>query len=64
MRGIRATVKSDRGDKILCDLNELKQLLSCGAKSAKRIAEDADAVVPVGRLKLYSIEKIRRYTGK
>ena len=61
MRGIRATKKTQDKDRVLVDITDLTRLLSCGTKSAKKIAEEAGAVVSVGRRKLYAINKIKRH---
>ena len=54
------------------DLNErlsvsdetLAALLDCGLVSARRIAEDANAVFFIGRRKLNNVVKIQRYINK
>lgn len=46
---------------ILVDSTTLQDMLCVGRFSADKIGEDANAVVRVGRRKLYSVAKIQRY---
>ena len=51
----------DLKNKITVDINELQTILSVGRNTASRIGEDAQAVVRIGRRKLYNVEKIKKY---
>ncbi len=48
-------------NKITVDINELQGMLSVGRNTALRIGEEANAVVRIGRRKLYNVEKIEAY---
>ena len=48
-------------EKILVDLKGLMTLCSCGRIAAEKIAEQSQAVIRVGRRKLYNLEKIKAY---
>lgn len=43
------------------DLEGLSAMLSCGKATARKIGEDAEARIEVGRRVLYSIKKVERY---
>lgn len=55
------TVAQPIKTQILVDIKTLQNMLSVGRYSAEKIAENANAVVRVGRRKLYSVSKINRY---
>lgn len=46
-------------EKILIDTEELKQMLSCGRKSAIGIGEKCEAKVLFGRRVLWNVQKIK-----
>lgn len=48
-------------NKLAVDIESLSAMLSCGRDTAKRIGEDAEARVYVGRRVLYSVPKIEAY---
>ena len=54
-----SSIKTD--NKIMVDINELQGMLSIGRHTAKKMAEEAGAVVRIGRRKLYNIEKVKIY---
>ena len=56
----------DRGAeaRIAVDIEGLAAILSCGRDTAKRIGEDAEARICVGRRVLYSVTKVERYIEK
>lgn len=58
----RNTYETD--NKITVDINELQGLLSVGKNTASRIGEEANAVIRIGKRKLYSVEKIKAYMDK
>ena len=47
--------------RLLVNDNELPYLLGCGAVTARRIAENAGAVVYQNTRKLYSVRKLELY---
>ena len=48
-------------DKLLLDLNDLKEILSCGRQAAIRIGTEAGAVVYIGSKRVYRRDKIEEY---
>lgn len=46
---------------ITVDIGTLQEMLSCGMVTAKKIAEDAGAVICYGKRRLYSVAKIKKY---
>ncbi len=58
----KTAYKSNLDSAITVDINGLKQLLSCGERTARIIAEEANAQIPIGNKRvLYSVERIREY---
>ena len=53
--------KINVNQKITVNIDELKEMLSVGKNTASQIGEDAQAVVRIGRRKLYNVEKIKKY---
>lgn len=49
------------GDKILVNTRELANLLSLGEGNAMKLGENANAVVRLGKRKLYNVKKIQAY---
>ena len=43
------------------NMEQLSQMLNCGVQTARKIGEQAEARIVVGRRVLYSVEKIQRY---
>lgn len=43
------------------DIDKLSAMLSCGHATARRIGEQAEARINVGRRVLYSVDKIQKY---
>lgn len=43
------------------DINILSAMLSCGHATARKVAEQAEARIVIGRRVLYSVDKVRRY---
>ena len=58
----RNNYKTD--NKITVDINELQGMLSVGKNTAIRIGEEANAVIRIGKRKLYSVEKIKAYMDR
>ena len=60
---MRATTRTEaaKTEKILVDIYELQEMLSCGMQTAAKIGQEADAVIRIGRRKLYKVDKIKAY---
>ena len=43
------------------DIEGLEAMLSCGQDTDRKIAEDAEARITIGRRVLYSVSKIEKY---
>lgn len=52
---------SETNEKLAVDIDGLMALLSCGAVTAKKIAECAEARIVIGRRVLYNVNKIKQY---
>ncbi len=48
-------------NKIAVDIETLSAMLTCGRDTAKKIGEDAEAKITIGRRVLYSVPKIEAY---
>lgn len=46
---------------IAVDIEKLCAMLSCGTATARKIGEQAEARIIIGRRVLYSVEKIKKY---
>lgn len=46
------------------DLAGLKNMLGCGRQTAEDVAENANAVIRIGRRKLYHVARVREYLDK
>lgn len=51
-------------EKITVNVSELAQMLSCGKQCAEMIGQNADAIIRIGKLKLYKVDKIKEYIAK
>ncbi len=47
--------------KLTVDINELAQMCSVGIATARKIGEDAGAVIHLGRRIVYSVKKVEDY---
>ena len=55
-------VDADKLDELITvDLNGLRTLTSLGKYSARSIAEEAGAVIKIGKRTIFSVDKIRQY---
>lgn len=57
----KTKMREDRQECITVDINGLAALLSCGESTARKIGEDAEARISIGRRVLYSVEKVKSY---
>ncbi len=48
-------------EKTLVDIEGLKSMLSLGRASAEKIAAESNAIIRVGRRKLYKVDRIKTY---
>lgn len=46
---------------VTVDLEGLSAMLSCGHATARKIGEQAEARICIGRRVLYSVDKVRKY---
>mgnify|MGYP000010608624 FL=1 len=46
---------------ITVDIDKLSSMLSCGHATARKIGEQAEARIYIGRRVLYSVNKIQKY---
>ena len=58
---MRKTKDVQVNQKITVNIEELQGMLSVGRNTASKIGEDANAVVRIGRRKLYNVEKIKKF---
>lgn len=54
----------DELPKITVSAPELAEMLSVGRATADRIGTDAGAVVRIGRLKRFNVDKVKRYINQ
>ena len=55
------TLRREASEPITVDLEGLCALLSCGRCTARKVGEDAEARIYLGRRVLYSVEKVKCY---
>ncbi|MDY2862048.1 MAG: hypothetical protein SOT10_05545 [Oscillospiraceae bacterium] len=55
------TFNNKMDNKLAVDIDGLMALLSCGAVTAKKIADCAEAKIVIGRRVLYNVDKIKQY---
>ena len=48
---------------ITVDIEGLSAMLSCGHATARKIGEQAEAKIVIGRRVLYSVERVKKYTA-
>ena len=46
---------------ITVDIEKLAAMLSCGRATARKIGEQAEAKICIGRRVLYSVDRVRKY---
>ena len=57
----RTTTRQQPAKPLTVDINGLAGLLSCGHATARKIGEQAEARICIGRRVLYSVEKVQKY---
>lgn len=55
------TISRNEPDVIAVDIDKLSSILSCGHATARKIGEQAEARIYIGRRVLYSVSKIQKY---
>ena len=55
------TTERNIDEPLTVDIEKLSAMLSCGYSTARRIGEQAQARIQIGRRVLYSVDKIRSY---
>ena len=55
------TKKRKDDQPIAVDIEKLSSMLGCGKATARKIANEAEAVIRINRRVLYSVEKIKKY---
>ena len=55
------TLKREDNHKITVDIERLAAMLSCGRATARKIGEQAEARICIGRRVLYSDDKVKQY---
>ena len=58
---MRKTNVKKCSEPIAVDIEQLMSLLCCGEATARKIGEDAEARIQIGRRVLYSVAKVRKY---
>ena len=58
---MRKTREISSGSKMTVDLINLQDMLCVGRGTAEEIGKNANAVIKIGRRKLYNVEKIKAY---
>lgn len=61
---MRKTKERNTRDKVAVDLEALAAMLSCGKDTARKIGEEAEARICIGRRVLYSVPKIEAYIDR
>ena len=51
----------ESNEQITVDIEWLSAMLSCGRATARKIGEQAEARVCIGRRVLYSVDKVKNY---
>lgn len=55
------TINRHEPDVMAVDIDKLSAILSCGHATARKIGEQAEARIYIGRRVLYSVSKIQKY---
>lgn len=48
-------------EKITVDIDSLSAMLSCGHATARKIGEQAEARICIGKRVLYSVDRVKKY---
>ena len=55
------TLLRETNQQIAVDIERLSAMLSCGRATARKVGEQAEAIICIGRRLLYSVDKVRQY---
>ena len=55
------TSTRESNEQITVDIEKLSAMLSCGRATARKIGEQAEARICIGRRVLYSVDKVKNY---
>ena len=58
---MRKTAKVNTDQRISVDINTLATMLDCGLQTARKIGEDAEDRIVIGKRVLYNVQKIQKY---
>lgn len=58
---MRKTKERQTTEMIAVNIELLAAMLSCGHATARKIGEQAQAKITIGRRVLYSVEKVKKY---
>lgn len=58
---MKKTLNRETAMPLTVNLDKLSAMLSCGHSTAKKVAEQAEARIIIGRRVLYSVDKVRDY---
>lgn len=61
MKILNKTLFRESNEQITVDIEGLSAMLSCGRATARKIGEQAEAKVCIGRRVLYSVDKVKKY---
>lgn len=55
------TLVRESEEKITVDIDSLSAMLSCGHATARKIGEQAEARICIGKRVLYSVDRVKKY---
>lgn len=55
------TLVREADEKITVDIESLSAMLSCGHATARKIGEQAEARICIGKRVLYSVDRVKKY---
>ncbi len=55
------TLVREADEKITVDIDSLSAMLSCGHATARKIGEQAEARICIGKRVLYSVDRVKKY---
>lgn len=55
------TLVREVDEKITVDIDSLSAMLSCGHATARKIGEQAEARICIGKRVLYSVDRVKKY---
>lgn len=55
------TLLRETNQQVAVDIERLSAMLSCGRATARKVGEQAEARICIGRRVLYSVDKVKQY---